>query len=507
MTPPIKVFISYGREDRATAQQLYRDLQQQAGVTPWIDCERLLPGQKWRQIINRALQDSKYVVTLLSSRTLSRRGYVQKEIRKALEVVEELPAEDVFVIPVRLDECRPQDERLQELHWVDLFPDYEAGLQQILRVLLRETDAPTPAAEADPTPAAPPCDPDAERRDLDEAYDLLSEKIAHLRKARIIETDAAVLFKLDKQLEAAVRDREQIEADLKRLLQPELIPGLSATDAQVSEFSFEVVTVNRRGEIVERRPGRARQLREDLGNGLFLEMVAIPGGTFLMGSPETEPKRHKDEGPQHQVTVAPFLMGRYPVTQAQWQAVMGNNPSYFKGPQRPVEQVSWNDAMEFCQKLSERTGRPFRLPSEAEWEYAGRAGTTTPFCFGPTITTELANYAGTAKKYADEPKGVYREQTTDAGQFPPNAFGLYDVHGNVWEWCADSWYGNYEDAPDDGSPRGKKDDQKTKVLRGGSWYLTAGLCRAACRLGLVPDLRFNDRGFRVVLSASARTLE
>ena len=274
--------------------------------------------------------------------------------------------------------------------------------------------------------------------------------------------------------------------------------------------TFETVTVNQRGQIIARQPGEARVFSEDLGAGVFLEMVAIPGGTFLMGSPETEPGRDDDEGPQHEVTVAPFLMGRYPVTQAQWQAVMGagKNPSHFKGPQRPVERVTWNEAVAFCEQLSQQTGRPFRLPSEAEWEYAGRAGTSTPFHFGPTITTELANYAGTAKKYADEPKGVYREQTTDAGQFPPNAFGLYDVHGNVWEWCADSWYGNYEDAPDDGSPRGKKDDQKTKVLRGGSWFNAAGCCRAAYRNGYVALVdRRDSLGFRVVLSASARTLE
>jgi eukaryotic-like serine/threonine-protein kinase len=161
-----------------------------------------------------------------------------------------------------------------------------------------------------------------------------------------------------------------------------------------------------------------------------LEMVAIPGGKFTMGSAATEKERSNDEGPQREVSIQPFSMGRFAVTQAQWQAVMGSNPSNFKGDKRPVEKISWQQAREFCQKLSQQTGRPYRLPSEAEWEYACRAGTTTPFYFGETITPALVNYNGNYS-YGAAPKGQYREQTTDVGSFPPNAFGLYDMHGNV----------------------------------------------------------------------------
>jgi formylglycine-generating enzyme required for sulfatase activity len=157
-----------------------------------------------------------------------------------------------------------------------------------------------------------------------------------------------------------------------------------------------------------------------------------------------------DEGPQHRVTIQSFWMGKYPITQRQWQAVMGENPSYFKGDNRPVENVSWEDVVAFCQRLSEKTGKTYRLPSEAEWEYACRAGTTTPFYFGETITTDLVNYHG-EYPYAAAPEGVYREETTEVGIFPPNAFGLYDMHGNVWEWCADPWHDNYNGAPTDGS--------------------------------------------------------
>ncbi|GET44378.1 hypothetical protein MiSe_92050 [Microseira wollei NIES-4236] len=170
-------------------------------------------------------------------------------------------------------------------------------------------------------------------------------------------------------------------------------------------------------------------------------MVFVPNGTFQMGSPNTEQGRGNDEGPQRRVTVASFCMGKYAVTQAQWEAVaalpqinlsLNPNPSGFKGANRPVENVSWNSAMEFCARLAKKTGRAYRLPSEAEWEYACRAGNTTPFYFGETITTDLVNYNGNST-YGNAPKGIYRKQTTDVGSFLPNPFGLYDMHGNVWE--------------------------------------------------------------------------
>jgi eukaryotic-like serine/threonine-protein kinase len=207
----------------------------------------------------------------------------------------------------------------------------------------------------------------------------------------------------------------------------------------------EVVTVDSRGRVTNRVQATAQSYVQDLGNGVGLEMMAIPGGRFLMGSPETEVQRYSSESPQHEVTVAPFFLGKYAVTQAQWRAVaalpkverdLDAAPSYFKGANRPVEGVSWYDAVEFCQRLSQASGRKYRLPSEAEWEYACRAGTTTPFHFGETITAELANYDGNSTS-ANAPKGKYRNQTTNVGSFPPNSFGLYDMHGNVWEWCAD----------------------------------------------------------------------
>jgi formylglycine-generating enzyme required for sulfatase activity len=263
-------------------------------------------------------------------------------------------------------------------------------------------------------------------------------------------------------------------------------------------FQFEVVTVNDKGEITHREQNQARCQTEDLGNGVMLEMVHVPGGTFMMGSPETEKERELwrkgTESPQHKVTVSAFFMAKYPVSQAQWQAVMGNNPSRFKGENRPVEKVSWHDAVKFCQQLSEKTGQEYRLPSEAEWEYACRAGTTTPFYFGETITPDLVNYNGNYP-YASAPKGVYREQTTDVGSFPPNAFGLYDMHGNVWEWCADAWHDNYEGAPTDGSIWGKGNANRL-CLRGGSWVDFARWVRSAGRNVRRPSNRGGTWGLR-----------
>ncbi len=249
---------------------------------------------------------------------------------------------------------------------------------------------------------------------------------------------------------------------------------------------------------------KERSFAVDLGNGVQLKMVAISGGTFWMGSLDGEGA--DDELPRHQVTVAPFWMGKFVVTQAQYKAVMGDNRSHFKGANRPVERVCWHDAVKFCEKLSAKAQRQFRLPSEAEWEYACRAGTTTPFYCGKTISTDQANYNGN-RTYRSGKPGTYRQQTTDVGSFLPNAFGLYDMHGNVYEWCLDHWHSRYEGAPTDGSAWIDQDAEEnaTRVMRGGSWFNYPRNCRSACRCFSAPvNVNYNI-GFRVVCSAP-RTL-
>jgi formylglycine-generating enzyme required for sulfatase activity len=259
----------------------------------------------------------------------------------------------------------------------------------------------------------------------------------------------------------------------------------------------------------------AQYFIEDLDNGIELEMVMIPSGSFMMGSPETEEGSGNNERPQHQVTIKAFCLGKYQVTQAQWKAVaafpkvnreLKSDPSNFKGANRPVEQVSWEDAVEFCDRLSKHTKRQYRLPSEAEWEYACRAGTTTPFYFGQTITTDLANYDG-SKVYGDGVKGINREETTEVGSFGvANNFGLYDMHGNVLEWCQDNWHRDYEDVLIDGSAwLSSEGDTNQRLLRGGSWDFNPVVCRSAYRYVSNLDNDYHDFGFRVVCSDAART--
>ena len=270
--------------------------------------------------------------------------------------------------------------------------------------------------------------------------------------------------------------------------------------------------------IIQKQQRTTQYYSETLGPDIALDMVLVPGGSFLMGSPGDEVDREEVESPQHRVVVPAFFMGRYPVTQAQWAAVaalpkidreLEPNPSEFKGENRPVETISWHDATEFCRRLAQKTNRPYRLPTEAEWEYACRAGTTTPFHFGETISTDLANYAGT-ETYGQGSKGEYRQETTPVDRFGvANDFGLCDMHGNVWEWCEDHWHSNYEGAPADGSAwldTGAEEDA-SRVLRGGSWGDNPRVCRSASRNGNGAGIRnYVNVGFRVVCFAP-RTLQ
>ncbi len=265
-----------------------------------------------------------------------------------------------------------------------------------------------------------------------------------------------------------------------------------------AEFEFKTVTVEAAGAIVETRPGRATRQRQDLGGGMALALVRVPGGQGVIGSPYGV--GFDDEHPQHTVLLSPFLLGQFPITQAQWQAVAGQlPPCRFASPNRPVENVTWDEAQQFCQRLSKKTGRAYALPSETQWEYACRAGRLSAFAYGPTLTSDLANYAG-QHVYAGGPVGVYRHVTTPVGQFAPNAFGLSDMHGNVWEWCADPWHASYSGAPVDGSVWNSGGDAKLRVMRGGSWHDTPDSCRCAVRSKFAPAEGEDYIGFRVRLA-------
>jgi formylglycine-generating enzyme required for sulfatase activity len=264
--------------------------------------------------------------------------------------------------------------------------------------------------------------------------------------------------------------------------------------------------------VIKKEQRTVQYFREQLGKGIGLDMILVPGGDFMMGSPETEEDRQDREGPQHNVSIKSFFMGRYPVTQEQWQIVaetyehvnikdLNPQPSKFKGSKRPVEQVSWYEAKEYCDRLTKHFQRPYRLPTEAEWEYACRAGTTTPFYFGSTLSTELANYDGNYT-YGNGVKGKYRNETTPVDHFEiANSWGLCDMHGNVWEWCEDPWHDSYDDGSEDYSVWLTEDEEAARVRRGGSWSYDPRACRSAYRDYDYPMDPDDSLGFRVACAA------
>ncbi len=264
----------------------------------------------------------------------------------------------------------------------------------------------------------------------------------------------------------------------------------------IQTVHFESVTLGLNGQIIDRFAGQALQINEKLAEDVVLELIQVPKGFSQMGSLQSE-GGYEDEQPRHPLFLDSFWLGKYPLNQRQWQAVMRRTPPCrFHDPDLPVENVNWNEAVEFCKQLSKNTNRPYGLPSEAQWEYACRAGTSTPFNLGETLTTDYANYVG-EHTYREAPQGIYRHSTTPGGAFPPNRWGLYDMHGNVWEFCQDNWNPDYVGAGVNGDAR--RGETNYRVARGGSWHETPGHCRSAMRLRISQDERLEYYGFRVML--------
>ncbi|MDT4955692.1 MAG: hypothetical protein QOJ02_3830 [Acidobacteriota bacterium] len=297
-----------------------------------------------------------------------------------------------------------------------------------------------------------------------------SEYVKRIRERGV---DFELTPAIEKELRAAGASSAVIEAIRANYRPPVSLPTPNPTPPQARCVAHPPTS------------GTGREYSEDL-NGVKLEMVEIPAGSFCMGSPDGA--RESDEHPQHQVTVQNFYMGKYEVTQAQYQAVMGTNPSEFKGDNLPVENVSWDAAKEFCRRLSQITGKEYRLPSEAEWEYACRAGTTEDYAGNPDA---MAWYGFNS-----------RNQTHPVGQKQANGWGLYDMYGNVWESCEDIYQDNYNGAPTDGSAWLSRGDPSRRVIRGGAWGNVVALS-SATRFQATTDARDNHLGFR--LAAVART--
>jgi formylglycine-generating enzyme required for sulfatase activity len=301
---------------------------------------------------------------------------------------------------------------------------------------------------------------------------------------------------------------------------------------KLSTFGFDVMTTDERGRMMGKRVETARYFQVELPGGMQMDLVQVPTGGFMMGTLESDLvavkqgssrgvekkdlnydivesyiRRVNWESPRHMVNVPGFYMSKFEITQAQWRAVASlprvntdllSDPSSFKGSNLPVETITWDEAIEFCERLTRATGRRFRLPTEAEWEYAARAGTNTPFNFGDSIKTDWANFQGKFP-YNNSPKGEFRETTVAVGTLGlPNAFGLYDMHGNVWEWCSDVWNENYEGAPVDGKSWDTGKISYLRIIRGGAWDSFGGECRSNSRNRMTATIRLNSIGLRVV---------
>ena len=400
---PLSVFLCHSSQDKVFVRDLYQRLQRD-GVAPWLDEEDLIPGQDWDREIRRAVRASDLILVCLSKSSVSKAGYLQKEIKFVLDVAAEQPEGSIYLVPARIEEGVQVSDVAEELgrrHWVDLFQ--EAGYQRLQRAL----------------------------------------------QARARECGASF-------------------GTSPAITRPRWASG-AGKDAFGQFAEIEV------GNVVQR-------------------FRWIAPGRFLMGSPTDEPERYNNEV-QHEVMLSSgFWLADTACTQSLWQAVTGAKPSYFKGDARnPVENVSWDEVQAFLSELNRRvSGLQARLPSEAEWEYACRAGTTTPFSFGENITPEQVNYDGNYP-YAGGEKGRYREKTVAVGSLPANPWGFYEMHGNVWEWCADR-FGDYPTAQQV-DPTGPQTGD-SRVLRGGSWYDFGRAARCAYRGRFEPAHRGQGFGFR-----------
>jgi formylglycine-generating enzyme required for sulfatase activity len=502
MTPPPErdqLFISYSHVDRQWVerlQKMIRPLVRSHGLRLWDDSQ-IQPGDKWREEIETALAAAKVALLLVSSDFLASEFVTNSELPQLLTAAEEeglrilwVPLRPSLVMVTPIYAYQGLGDPGRPLAGMNPVEQDEA----LVKIALAIEKALAPRQDS-PTGAGAKTQGDSAGRP---------------RQAAAPRSGSSVLPGAERQAVATARSGA---------VQPEMAQAEaaepSAAPLQMQRFATSTCLLRQEGGrwrggrwIMERRPLQVEGYREELGEGVALTMVTIPAGSFLMGSPKDEPEREESEGPQHDVTLGSFFMAQTPITQAQWRAVAGwqkvgrdlkPDPSRFKGANRPVEQVSWFDALEFCRRLNQRTGQSYGLPSEAQWEYACRAGSATPFHFGATLTPELANY-NVNYVYGNGPKGTYREQTIDVASFPANGWGLHDMHGNVWEWCADHWHDSYNFAPGDDQPwlipAAAADEPR--LLRGGSWFYVPGYCRSACRLHFQPDLADYGVGFRVV---------
>ena len=479
------IFLSYSSKDKERVKPLVRALERE-GWSVWWD-QKTLAGESYNSLIDRELRGAQCVVVVWSEHSISSE-WVYEEATLGKQRNALIPAKiDPVNIPLGFGLLQAVD--LVGWTGYSTNPAFQHLVVSIAEKIGRKAppSAPKPTPERkEPVPPPPPApSPSSQKQEPIPK----SEPVPPGRRNLLIGGLTGGLLAI--ALIAGWMTPDDPE--------PPSSQGRQAPSRTDTVQSSELKPPSSQGG---QTSSRTVTVQSSDGQKVDFDMVTLPAGRFLMGSPPQEQGRDDDEGPQHPVTLPQFEIGKHEVTQRLWRAVMGTNPSRFKGDDLPVESVSWNEAQEFCRRLSEKLGlngsNGYRLPSEAEWEYAARAGTTTPFAFGQNIDPGIVNYDGNYP-YGDAAKGLYRQKTVPVGSLGrANGWGLFDLHGNVWEWVEDQYHGNYNGAPSDGRAWTGLAGGSYRVIRGGGWYGFAVYCRSARRDRIDPGSRFAVLGFRLL---------
>jgi formylglycine-generating enzyme len=571
-----KIFISYAHEDSEIAERLYNDLKNE-GFSPWLDKESLLPGQRWKEVISRAIKESSLFLALLSPNSVGKKGYVQKELKSALDILDEFPSDKIYLIPVYIEPCEPSEERLKDFHEIRLYESYEKALQKLFRALNSSENIKN-AASAIPTKPRQEhkVSPEISENRISEPKPIIIP--SNLRKILIVLAAfclialALVLFIFN----VRIIDRTKIErpsiTTIDKTVIPETIkepvkkqPTIDVFAAKLEEEKQKEEQLKReKQKQFEQRQQRLTQVIEkynmlikqygsqkkdqawqticyefpELTQGVNtgdtielrikagltinagdiyiepitdMEFVWVPQGCYQMGSDSGEAE--SDEKPVHEVCVDGFWMAKTEVTNKQYRKFKRdhNSKDYqgvnLNGDDQPAVYVSWDDAKAFAKWLSEKSGQHFSLPTEAQWEYAARAGTKTERYWGdnPDEACKYANvYDEAGKKKFNFDWTVHKcndgyAATAPVGSFKPNNFGLYDMLGNVWEWCEDVYDSDAYKKHERNNPV-ITSGSTVRVIRGGSWDDHPRNVRAAFRDRNEPDDRSCYVGFRLCLS-------
>ncbi len=470
-----ELFISYSHEDLVFLKEFWialRPLEEDYGLQRWDD-SRINPGDNWLDEIRQALKRAQVALLLVSPHFLAS-DFIQRVELPSLFEAAKHDGLKILWLPIRPCSWRrhPQFEQYQSV------------------------------GSLDPTLAE--MDEVKRDREMVTITDHIHDLFERIQKERLATQQVAEAEAQHPEMEKDGLKQQAISTTPHRVTQP---------NAPESQGLPLIQIPTNRGWLV--REGIAWRMkeeaimvkgyREELAKGIAITMIHIPGGEFQMGSPEKEAGRQSYEGPQQQVKLRSFFLGQTPVTQAQWEVVadlpkqvieLKVKPSRFRGDNRPVEQVSWGEAIEFCRRLSIQKQLKYTLPNEAQWEYACRATRTTPFAYGDTLAPDVANYDSSAA-YSFGPMGTSKQETNEVGSFPTNSWGLEDMHGNVWEWCLDDLHDNPSKILSKSQQQTKLENKDLRMLCGGSWYNIPSSCRSASRRYVYAWERKYNIGFRI----------